>query len=86
MRESSRLLTVPRVLTMNYEVAKELIEHLKAVDVPMNAAMHAADKVDDPVRRKEVRKALARVVGMIYTDIMVPIGKEFPDLLPKDTE
>jgi hypothetical protein len=73
-----------RGLDMKYEVAKELIQHLKEIDVPTNAAMLTAEKIEDLKERREIRRALAKIVGSVYTDLMVPIGREFPELLPDD--
>jgi hypothetical protein len=60
----------------------EIAGHLKALDGPLNAAMAAAEKIQDVDQRRAFRRALASVVGSVYTDLFVPIGKEFPDLLP----
>ena len=48
----------------------------------MNAAIEAIEKIQDVEQRRSLRRALAGVVGTIYTEVIVPIGKEFPDLLP----
>ena len=69
---------------MDYEIAKQLIKDLRAIDAPINAAIQTADGIDDTDQRREIRRTLARVLGTIYTDLMVPIAREFPDLLPKD--
>lgn len=69
---------------MKHEVAKELMMHLKEIDVPINSAMLTAEKIEDPKIRREFRRALASIIGSVYTNLMVPIGKEFPELLPDD--
>lgn len=67
---------------MERSIAIEIVRHLKALDGPLNAAMAAVEKVHDMEQRRTLRRALASVVGAVYTDLLVPIGKEFPDLLP----
>jgi hypothetical protein len=60
----------------------EIVSQLKALDGPLNAAMAAVEGIEDVEQRRIFRRALAAVVGAVYTDLFVPIGKEFPDLLP----
>jgi hypothetical protein len=67
---------------MNRSTALEIAQHLKELDRPLNAAMAAVEKIDDQEQRRAFRRALAAVVGAVYTDLFVPIGEEFPDLLP----
>jgi hypothetical protein len=61
-------------------VAKEILQHVKALDGPLNAAMHAVEQIDDAAEKKLLRKALASVVGLVYTDVVLVIQKRFPDL------
>jgi hypothetical protein len=84
VRENGQLFTLSGVLEMEYETAKELMENLRAIDGPINGAMAAAERIQDPECCRAVRKALATVVGMIYTDLMAPIAKESPDLAPPE--
>ena len=44
--------------------------------------MAAVEKIQDMDQRRIFRRALAAIVGEVYTEIYVPIGREFPDLLP----
>jgi hypothetical protein len=67
---------------MQRSTAIEIVGYLKALDGPMNSAMEAIEKIQDAEQRRLLRRALAGVVGMIYTEVFVPIGKEFPELLP----
>jgi hypothetical protein len=67
---------------MERSTAIEIVSRLKALDSPLNTAMAAVEKVGDMEQRRAFRRALARVVADIYTELLVPIGKEFPDLLP----
>lgn len=67
---------------MERSTAVEISGHLKSLDGPLNAAMAAVEKIQDVEQRRAFRRALAGVVGAVYTELLVPIGKEFPDLLP----
>jgi type III secretion system FlhB-like substrate exporter len=68
---------------MDYEVAKKLIEHLKNLDEPINEATLVTESIEDLEERRAIRKGLAKVIAMVYVDLMVPICKDHPDLLPE---
>ena len=67
---------------MERDTAVEIISYLKALDDPINAAMAAVEKIQDIDQRRIFRRAFAAIAGEVYTEIYVPIGREFPDLLP----
>jgi len=67
---------------MERSTAIEIVSQLKALDGPLNAAMAAVENIQGSEQRRAFQRALAMVVGAIYTDLFVPIGAEFPDLLP----
>jgi hypothetical protein len=67
---------------MDRALAAKIISHLKELDGPLNAAMSTVEKLKDAEQRRAFRRALAGVTAAVYTDLMVPIGREFPDLLP----
>jgi hypothetical protein len=71
---------------MERSTAKEIVEHLKAADGPVNAAIEAVGKIRDVEQRRAFRRALVDIVGTVYTELFVPIGKEFPDLLPDNDD
>jgi len=67
---------------MERSTAIEIARQLKALDRPINKAIVAVEKIQNVDQRRAFRRALASVVGTVYTELFVPIGKEFPDLLP----
>jgi hypothetical protein len=67
---------------MERSTAVEIINHLKALDDPMNAAMAAVEKIQDMDQRRIFRRPFSAIVGEVYSEIYVPIGREFPELLP----
>ncbi len=71
---------------MDYTTAKELIEHLKNLDGPINAATLVTEHISDVDERRKIRKSLARITSMVYIELMVPIGKKYPELLPDQQE
>lgn len=71
---------------MERDTAVEIVTYLKALDGPINSAMVAVEKIKDLEQRRAFRRALADVVGSVYTELFVPIGREFPDLLPDEED
>lgn len=63
-------------------LAAEITSHLLELDEPLNAALAAVEKLRDGEQKRAFRRAIAGVTAAIYTDLLVPIGREFPDLLP----
>jgi hypothetical protein len=70
---------------MDRVTAEEILRHMHALDAPLNAAMHAVEKIEDASEKKLLRKALASIVGLVYTDVIVKIEKRFPDLAAPPT-
>jgi len=62
-------------------LAAEITSHLLELDEPLNAALAAVEKLRDGEQKRAFRRAIAGVTAAIYTDLLVPIGREFPDLL-----
>ena len=71
---------------MERKIADDIVSALKALDEPLNRAMGIVEGIADTEQRAKFRKALARVVGLIYTDLYVPIGREYSDLLPDEED
>ena len=72
-------------MTVERSLAIEIVSRLRELDRPLNAALDAVEKIKDAGEKRAFRRAIAAVTGAIYTDLLVPIGKDFPDLLP-DTD
>lgn len=70
---------------MNRSIAEEVLRHMRELDAPLNAAMHAVEKIDDAADKRLFRRALASVVGLVYTDVIVEIEKRFPDMASKES-
>jgi hypothetical protein len=59
---------------------------LLSLDEPLNKATEIAKQIADLEERKLIHRGLGDVVGRIFTDIMVPIIRQYPDLDPTRKE
>jgi len=71
---------------MDHATAKKLVDHLKHLDEPFNAATLITEEIVDIEERRRFRKALADIISKVYIEIMLPISTDFPDLLPEQTK
>jgi hypothetical protein len=62
--------------------AKAIVEAIHAIDVPLNKLHEISERLPTEADKKEFRRYLGTAIGMLYTDIMMPIIKEYPDLDP----
>lgn len=67
---------------MDRNVAELLMKSLLALGKPLNDATVAADQIIDEDERKNFLKILGRFMGNIYTELMIPIIRQYPDLDP----
>lgn len=59
------------------------MRNLLALDEPLNSAAMLVDKIPNKEEQKEFRRGLGEIVGRIYTDLMLPITRQYPDLDPE---
>jgi hypothetical protein len=69
---------------MDKVLGKALVEHFLALDGPLNAAAALAEDIADENERKAIRGAIAEVGMTIYTDLIRPVTRIYPDLEPPD--
>ena len=67
---------------MDKKVAKSLMASFFAMSEPLNAASDLIDEIDDMAEQKTFREGVGRIMGSLYTDLMVPIIRQYPDLDP----
>ncbi|MDH3473770.1 MAG: hypothetical protein OEM59_08755 [Rhodospirillales bacterium] len=48
----------------------------------LNAADQLVGKLDDVQELNNYKRAIGNLMGLIYTEVMVPIIKNYPDLDP----
>ena len=63
-------------------VNSKIVDPLLKLDEPINSAMLMSENINDIEARRNFRKGLAKLIGLVYTELMIPICKDCPDLLP----
>lgn len=67
---------------MERRIGEKLMQLLLSLDEPLNEATALSRELADPEEQKAVRRVIGEVTGRIYTDLMVPIIRQYPDLDP----
>ncbi len=67
---------------MDRAIGERLMERLLALTAPLNDAVALIEQIGDERQRLELRRGIGEVMGRVYTDLMVPIIREYPDLDP----
>ena len=67
---------------MDKNLAEQLMNKLHSLDAPINDAVELVEQIPDEDERKRFRKGLGEMMGHIYTDLMIPILRQYPDLDP----
>ncbi|WP_020177445.1 hypothetical protein [Methylopila sp. M107] len=67
---------------MTREQAQALINAIVALDTPFEAVEAALAALETKVERDELRRAFGNVMGLIYTDVMIPAIRQYPELDP----
>jgi hypothetical protein len=67
---------------MKKEIAVSLMKNLLMCDSPLNEASALIEQISDEVERKQFRRGIAEVIARIYSDLMIPIERQFPELGP----
>lgn len=71
---------------MDRSLAKQLIDLALALDAPLNTATELTDQIPDTEERKAVRRAIAEITGTAYSELILPIVRQYPDLDPERSE
>ena len=69
---------------MDRALAEKLVERLVQLDAPLNAAAQLIESIEDPNLQRQMKETIANVVLSVYTELIRPIVREYPDLDPKD--
>jgi len=67
---------------MERSVAEELMQALLALDRPLNRATELTGKIADVDERKAARRVIAEITSNVYTELIRPIVRQYPDLDP----
>lgn len=54
-----------------------------ALDEPLNRATELTKNISDPEEQKVLRRGIGEIASRAYTDLMLPIARQFPDLDPE---
>ena len=68
---------------MERSVAEELMRALLALDGPLNRATELTGKIADLDERKAARRVIAEITSNVYTELIRPIVRQYPDLDPE---
>ncbi|MBI3900351.1 MAG: nuclear receptor NHR-99 [Gammaproteobacteria bacterium] len=67
---------------MDRKTAEQLMKNFVALTGPLNAATSLANNIADKDEQSAVRREIGKVMGRIYTELMTPIIRQYPDLDP----
>lgn len=67
---------------MKKDIAKKLMDILFSFDNSLESATQLTELIEDENERKLIRKGIGEIGSRIYTDLMRPIIKQYPDLDP----
>ena len=67
---------------MDKQLAEQLMKKLHSLSVPFNDAAELIEQIPDEDEKKRFRRGLGELMGRAYTDLMIPILRQYPDLDP----
>jgi hypothetical protein len=67
---------------LNKTIAEELINRMLEVGTAMNAVAAQIEQVDIDDQKITLRRGIADIMGLLYTDLMLPVIREHPELDP----
>ncbi|SCB52523.1 hypothetical protein GA0061101_15035 [Rhizobium lusitanum] len=68
---------------MREETARVVYARVIALDPLINELFESADAVEDETLRSQFKKAVGEVMGTLYFEIMLPLEKRYPALIPE---
>ena len=69
-------------LAVDKNLAKQLIDELLGCQRMLDATEVVARQIDDPSEQERIRKAIMTASGMLYTEVILGLAREYPDLDP----
>ena len=67
---------------MDRKTAERLMGEMLALGGPLDSATEIVDQIADKDERSNLRREIGELMGAIYTNIMLPIIRQYPDLDP----
>lgn len=70
---------------MDRATAERLMETLLRLDGPLNDATELTDRIADAAEARAIRREIAEIGARVYSNLMMPIVRQFRDLDPVRT-
>ncbi|MDH5181911.1 MAG: nuclear receptor NHR-99 [Gammaproteobacteria bacterium] len=67
---------------MQKHTAYNIMEQMLLLSEHVDKAGALAEQIDDNDERYAIRKGIAEIAGVVYTEIMIPIIRQYPELDP----
>jgi hypothetical protein len=67
---------------MERHIAEKLMQLFLKAGEPLNEATDIINHIESEEEQKSLRRPIGQIIGKTYTDLMIPIIKEYPDLDP----
>ena len=67
---------------MKKDFAQQLMSEIALLDIRLNQIAHLIEQIEDENERKVYRRAIITVIGDVYTELMVPTLRQYPELDP----
>ena len=67
---------------MERHIAEKLMQLFLQSEKQLNEATELISQLESEEEQKSFRRPIGQIIGKTYTDIMIPIFKEYPDLDP----
>ncbi|MCB1832184.1 MAG: hypothetical protein KDH19_01870 [Geminicoccaceae bacterium] len=67
---------------MKKETAIKIINLISKSDAIFNQMSEVSLEIEDEIERVSIREGVGKSVGFLYTDVIIPILREYPDLDP----
>jgi len=68
---------------MDKEIAKALMALAVATDEPIGRMFVLIEEIENPEMKARFKTAVGDLMGKVFTEIMAPIEKIYPDLTPE---
>jgi hypothetical protein len=64
------------------ETAQRIYDCALAFDPILGALEEAVDTIKDEALRRQFKRAVGAVMGAVFSDVMHPLERQFPQLIP----
>lgn len=67
---------------MDKNLAEQMLEKLNELNAPFNDAVELTEQIADAKEKSRFRRKLGELMGYAYTELMMPIHEQYPELDP----